>query len=280
MVIVLIVYMDVLIFLNTLIDYFLLSATAKITGEKVKIIREVLASLFGGFFSVYIFLPNQKTAFEFLYKLAVAFCLSAVCFKFKGFKQYLKNTVVFFLVTCVYAGVMFALWVIFKPHGMVINNSVVYFHISPTVLVLCTVVGYLVFWILWRTFGKSSQFAQRCEITVFANDNSIKLNAISDTGNSIEDVFHKSDIIIADRQEIELLFGNVDITQNPDLQRRYRILPCSTVSGYDTLDGFRCDSATVLYDNKTAVLEKPLLAVSKVSLNDGYNAIVNPKILR
>ncbi len=279
-VIVLIVYADVLVFLNTLVDYFLLSASAKLTGERLKTLRVVLASLFGGISSLYIVLPDQDIIIEFLYKLSVAFLLSAVCYKFRSIKQYLKNTAVFFLVTCAYAGVMFALWVIFRPYGMVINNSVVYFHISPTVLVLCTVVGYLVFWVLWRIFGKTSPIAERCEVTVFADNNSVKLSAISDSGNSIEDVFEKSDVIIANKREVEMLFGSTDYARNPELQKRYRILPCSTVLGYDTLDGFRCDSATVSYGNRQTVLEKPLLAVSKVGLNDDYNAIVNPKILR
>lgn len=276
----LIVYADVLVFLNTLVDYFLLLAAARLTGEKIKSWRAALAAILGGISSLYIFLPQQKTAIELLYKAGTAFCLSAVCFKLHGIKQYLKNTGVLFLVTCAYAGVMFAFWVIFKPHGMVINNSVVYFSISPTVLVICSVGGYMLFTLLWRIFGKGAPLAQRCDITVFADGRSISLKAISDTGNSIEDVFEKSDVIIADKKEIEQLLGSVDFNQNPELQRRYRILPCGTVSGYDTLDGFRCDSATVEFGDKKTVLTKPLLAVSKVRLKDGYNAIINPKILR
>jgi len=272
--------MDVLIFLNTLVDYFLVLATAKITREKPTAKRLVISAVLGGISSVYIFLPNQKTIVEFLYKLGVAFCISAVCFGIKGKKRYLKNTAVFFLITCAYAGVMFAFWTVFKPFGMVINNSVVYFHISPLVLVLCTVFGYFIFAVLWRVFGKSANIAERCEITVFAEGKSVTLTAISDTGNSIEDFFQKSDVIIADKQKVEALFGVSNIETNPELKRRYRVLPCSTVSGFDTLDSFRCDSATVEHGNKKTKLLKPLLAVSKVSLNDDYNAIVNPNVLR
>ena len=272
--------MDVLIFLNTLVDYFLILATAKIVGEKAATKRQVISAVVGGISSVYIFLPNQKIIIEFLYKLGVAFLLSAVCFGIKGKKRYIKNTAVLFLVTSAYAGVMFAFWTVFRPFGMVINNSVVYFNISPLVLVLCTVIGYVLFTVLWQIFGKSASVAERCEITVFAEGKSVKLTAISDTGNSIEDFFEKRDIIIADKQMIEALFGVVDIDINTELKRRYRLLPCSTVSGFDTLESFRCDSATVEYNNKITKLSKPLLAVSKVNLSDDYNAIVNPKILR
>lgn len=275
-----IVYADVLIFLNTLVDYFLLLVTAKFLRERILSIRIVIASIIGGVASLYILLPEVSSVAECLYKILLAFCMSAVCYGVSGVRRYLKNTGVLFLVTCAYAGIMFAFWIIFKPHGMVINNSIVYFNISPLVLVVCTSVGYVIFTMLFKIFKKSSDFAGICDITVFAEGKNIKLDAIIDTGNSIEDIFEKSEIIIADKKQIVSLLGGTDFEHNPKLKRRYRILPCNTVSGFDTLDSFRCDSAVISYQNKKIIIKKPLLAISKSELSDGYNAIINPKVLR
>lgn len=280
MVIALIVYADVLIFLNSLVDYFLLLAAAKILSKQVKTLRVVLASALGGISSLYIFLPKQSLLLELLYKTVVAFVLCSVCFENRNLKGYLKTTGVFFLISCGYAGIMFAFWQIFKPYGMVINNSVVYFNISPTVLVTCSILGYFLFSLLWRIFGSSAKLASRCGITVFANDNAVTLTAIADTGNSLEDTFGKSEVIIADRSSVEALFGTTDFRLDNDLKRRYQILPCSTVSGYSCLDAFRCDSAVVECEGKKIHLQKPLIAISKTALSDDYNAIINPKILR
>ena len=60
---------------------------------------------------------------------------------------------------------------------------------------------------------------------------------------------------------------------------RFRMIPCNTVSGNDLLEGYRCDEASVIGSNKTVILKKPILAVSKTPLDDGYNAIINPEIL-
>lgn len=275
-----IVYADVLIFLNTLVDYFLLLATAKLTGEKTKTLRVVLAAFLGGISSLYIFLPRQKIIVEFIYKVTVAFLLSWVCFGVKSVKKFIKNTGVFFLATCGYAGMMFALWAIFKPYGMVINNSVVYLSVSPTILVVFSIGGYIVFTLLWQIFKRSSPEACRHEITVFANDKQICLKAIADTGNSLEDVFGKSEVIIADEKQVLKLFGTLEVENSPELARRYRLLPCSTVSGNDTLKGFRCDSAQIKQGNKNTFIQSPVLAISKTSFDDDYNAIINPKILR
>lgn len=280
LVIKLIVYADVLVFLNMLVDYFLLLATSKIVDKDFKTSRIAISSFLGGISALYIFLPQQNIFVDFVYKSATAFVLSAVCFESHTIKEYLKNTGVLFSVTCGYAGLMFALWNIFKPYGMVINNSVVYFDISPVILVCCSVGGYLIFTFLWKIFGKSAVYAEKCDITVCADGKNILLKAIADTGNSIEDVFGKNEIIIADKSAVERLFGKTDVYCNSNLKKRYRILPCSTVSGYDMLEGYRCDGAVLESGGKKTVLKKPVLAVSKVTLNDGYNAIVNPKILR
>lgn len=48
--------------------------------------------------------------------------------------------------------------------------------------------------------------------------------------------------------------------------------------GNGTLEGFRCDSATVTDGENTVKLKKPILAVSKTRLKDDYRAIVNPNI--
>jgi stage II sporulation protein GA (sporulation sigma-E factor processing peptidase) len=279
MVIALIVYADVLIFLNTIVDYLLLLAAAKVLGKSVKTFRMVLASVLGGVSSLYIFLPRQNMFFELLYKLAVAAVLSAVCFKNSGIKAFLKSMGVFFLISCAYGGVMFALWLVFKPYGMIINNSVVYFNISPVVLVVCSILGYFAFCILWRIFSTSAKLALRCNITLFANGKRVDLRAIADTGNSLEDTFGKREVIIADKERVEALFGTADVESNADLKRRYQILPCSTVAGYSVLESFRCDSAEIDCQNKKIRLEKPLVAISKTDLKDDYNAIINPKIL-
>ena len=274
LVIVLIVYADVLIFLNLIVNYFLLCATCKILNCNVKTLRIILSALLGGISSLYIFLPKLNIFTETLLKTATCSAMVLICFGFKNVKSFLKATGVLFLVTASYGGIMFALWLMFNPKGMVINNSVVYFNISPLILIICSVTAYLLFNILIPIFAQVSKFARHCSITVFANNKSIRLNAIIDTGNSIEDIFSNSQIIIADKEKVNFLFETLDNNNS-----RYRLLPCSTVSGNDVLEGFRCDSAVILNNNTQTVLQKPILAISKTKLNDGYNAIINPKTL-
>lgn len=273
------VYADVLVALNLLVNYFLLLVSDKILKTDTKIWRLILSAFVGAVSSLYIFLPQMSFFLEIGFKISVCIIMSLIAFIPKRPKQFLRAVGVLFLITCSYAGVMMAVWHIFKPNGMVIYNSVVYFNISPIVLVVSSSVAYFAFIFLRYVFKLSSQTAETCSIRIELGEKKIDLKAIIDTGNSITDVFGESEVIITDKQEIKKLLGSKNLFENGDVKPRYRAIPCSTVYGTGVLEGVRCDRAVVVNNGKTSVIKKPILAVSNTPLNDGYNAIVNPRIL-
>lgn len=273
-----VVYADVLIVLNLIVDYFLLRASAKISGVTPGVWRMLGGAAVGAISSLYIFLPQSGIMLELLFRIAVCLVMTACTFGFRTLKSYFKNAFILFAVTCAYAGMMIALWYVFKPNGMIINNSVVYFDISPVVLVISAVIGYILFSVFSMIFSRNSKCAERCNITVFADGKSTDMSAIVDTGNSVEDVFGSSEVIVADKSNIERLFGDVSDREKESLKKRYRVLPCGTVTGGGMLEGYRCDSAVITEGKKSVTLKNPILAVSKVRLDDDYSAIVNPRI--
>jgi stage II sporulation protein GA (sporulation sigma-E factor processing peptidase) len=206
--------------------------------------------------------------------------MSVVAFGFINLKEYLKITGVFFGVTCLYAGIMTVIWKLLKPNGMVINNSVVYFDISAVALIFCTVIFYFCFMFLARIFASNGSMAEICDVILRADGREVHFDAILDTGNSVSDVFGNSEIIIADKSVAISLFENIDININNHLKNRYRVIPLSTVSGADMLDGFRCDSMTAILNKEIVNLKNPVIAVSKTSFDSNYSAILNPKIFR
>lgn len=270
-----VVYADILMVLNMLVDYFLLLCTKKILNRRTTVLRTVLASVEGGVFSLYIFLPQSVVFIEFLLRMSICLLMSFTAFGFINIKEYLKNSATLFLITCLYAGVMTAIWKIFRPNGMIINNSVVYFNISAVALIVFTVFFYLLFIVLTRFFSSSNAFAEKCSITVWYNGIKTEFEAIVDTGNSVSDLFGNSEVIIIDKREAQKIFGSTDYLSS-ELKTRYRAIPCTTVSGYDILDGFRLESAEIKVEDAEIILKNPILAVSKVKLENG--GIINPKI--
>ena len=273
-----IVYADILILLNFLVNYFLLLTAKNINSAHTKLYRLILSSALGALFSLYIFLPPINRFYDLLIKLLTCFFMTLIGFGYKSHKKFLKAFFTVFGSTCLYAGIMIAVWHIFKPNGMIINNSVVYFNISPLFLITFTVGFYFLFSIGFRIFSKTSKTAERCEVTLFADEKQANFDAILDTGNSLEDIYGKSEIIIAEKSVFYLLFGEKDINNDDKLKKRYRVIPCSTVAGTTTLNGYRCDKAYIKSESKKITLEKPILAVSNEPINEDYEAILNPKI--
>lgn len=272
-----IVYADILIILNFIVDYFLLMLTAQLLRRPVTLARQMLAAGVGALSSMLIFLPKLHTAIQLFFCIAVALVMTAVAFGIECRKRFLRAAAILFAVSFGYAGGMLALWFIFKPNGMVIHNSIVYFNISPLFLIVFSVAVFFIVALLRKLLDRTAPLAESCEISLFVDNKSITVTAIADTGNSIEDVFGLSEVIIADRAAATALLG--DYTEDPQMLRRYRALPCNTVSGSELLDGYRCDKAYITHNGKTLEIRKPILAVSKSPLGGDYSAIINPKIL-
>ena len=270
-----VVYADVLVVLNLIVDYFLVLLTAKILRSAISVWRALLSGSIGALSSLCIFIPQSFWLVEFTVRIIICALMTLAAFGFKGAKSFFRGMAVLFGVTFGYAGLMMAVWYIVRPSGMVINNSVVYFDISPTVLIVSSVISYFVISVIRRFLSRTTPDAGECEITLYAQDRESTVKAMIDTGNSIEDILGGKDVIIADKSVVDTLFK----ADEKGAQSRYRLLPCSTVSGGGMLEGYRCDKAEILLGGRKIRLNSPVIAISKTRLSTETPAIINPKVL-
>ncbi len=269
-----VVYADILVLLNMLVDYFLLSLTSCLVKNGASVLRQLVAAFLGGLSSLAIFLPELGMLPQILINVAISAVLCFAAFGFLSFKAYFRSCAVFFAVSIGFAGAMLALCEL--TGGIIVRNSVFYMNISPIFLIVFSVVSYFVVLIVRAAVKKDANTAERLKLRLCVAENYVELDAISDTGNSIEDNFGVGEVIIADRAVFELIFKDLS---PEELKRRYRLLPCSTVAGNELLEGYRCDKAYILTDKKTTELSRPILAISKTALSGDYSAIINPAIM-
>lgn len=267
------VYADILVLVNFIVDYFLLLLTSRFLQKKPCIWRLIMGAVAGGVFSLYIFLPQTNFLIQSLVQILMCAVLCLVTFGFGNVKAFFRNAAVLFVVNFAYSGAMIAIWLLFKPYGMVINNSIVYFDVSPLFLILFSVIGYFVVILLRSLLKKTFPQNTYCNVTVNCQNHSLKLSGIVDSGNSLKDVFGVSQIFITEQDIVNSLLRQE--IQNP---MRFRKIPCSTVAGERLLDGYRIDNAEVIYNNKKYSFKNPVLAVSNTPLDD-CKIIVNPENL-
>lgn len=269
-----------MIILNTVVNYFILLLSSSISKTEFKTIRIILGAFLGGIFSLYIFLPQQNIFLELILRIVMCCTITVTTFKCNSLKKLIRCTFSVLTASFIYAGAMIALWILIKPKGMVINNSVVYLNISPLFLILFFILFFFVFSFIKSVTKRQGSDASSCSLKIFIDERAIVITAILDTGNSVKDLFGNSQIIFVGRETFEkLLEKNYDL-RSDKYKKRYRIVPCITVGGEHMLDGIRCDKAELYIKNDKIICYDPILVVSEnKKICDEYQAILNPEIL-
>lgn len=149
----------------------------------------MLASFIGGIYSLVILWDNLNFALSIFGKLAAACIMILIAYKFTGIKAYIKEVVIFFFVNLLFVGIMVGLWLIFKPKGVVINNSTVYFNISARVLLISAFIAYVISAVIIRIYNNKTARKELYSVTVFKNEHKIRFFAFADSGNNLKEPF-------------------------------------------------------------------------------------------
>ena len=270
-----IIYIDVLLTVNFITDYFLLLLTAKLNKVKYKNSRLIFGALIGSVFSLYIFYENSNIFLNASVRFLGSALMIIVGIGFNSIKSYFRNILMLFGVSFLYCGGMFAVWLMFRINTIIINNSVVYLDISPLSLIGFSILFYFLILFFKSTLKKNALRAERAEVTLYFCGRKEKFKGIFDTGNSVKDLMSNSEVIfIAEK------LGEKFINGKPkDFQNMYRILPCGTVTGSKLLEGVRIDKANIQTNNSEITLTKPILVFCDLNIDSEFSLLLNPEIL-
>lgn len=231
LVIALIVYVDVLIILNTLVNYFILLAVRKISRAHTSRWRIAMGSLVGGVSSMLIFLEDLGVVMTLL-KLFTALLMTVITFGVKPFKSLLKKLFWLFAISFVFGGLMLAVYIFFDTDILIYTNGIVYFDIDVAFLVVCSVFSYIVITVITKFTDKRAPQSKEYYVTIQQNGKIISCNALMDTGNNLREPFSSLPVVIVEKD----LFNQFCV---PD--EKLRLIPVSTVNGDSLIKAFRPD---------------------------------------
>jgi len=279
-----IIYIDVLIAVNLFINYFLIISTAKFLHLKPTKLRIIFGEILGGIYSLYILLPPTNFFISLIIKFFMAASIIFATFKFSGIKTFFKTLICFYLINFAFSGIMLALWCALKPQGMAVNNGVVYFSISPVVLVVSTVVTYIILKTINRIIGKRSFGKATCEVKIIGENSEVSLTALIDTGNSLVEPFSGLPVIVVKGESIknicpeeiisEKKIGNVD--EATFLKSKFRMVPFKTISGEGLLPAFKPKNVII---NSGASKDAYVAVCSGDILEENCSAIINSDLI-
>ncbi len=272
-----VIYADILVALNMIVNYFLLRACAAVTGSDCKTVRMFLSSLAGGLFSLIIFVDGIPALINAVIKTSFLCFMVSAAFGFGNLKSFVKNCSAFLVANFGFAGIMLAFSVFVAPQKTLYKNGIVYFDIDIITLTISALICYGILSALTR-FSRSRAPAESIyELTVTYNGKTITGKALYDTGNSLRDSFSGRPVIIAERDFAEKLFEeNEDITT----QKSFRLIPYSTIKNGGALPAFLAENITLKTPLRTTYAEKIFVAVTDGKLvSGGFCALLGTPVM-
>lgn len=265
-----VIYADVLITINFIVNYFLLRACSAITGHGFRTWRLIVAALTGGLFSIVIFFDNISVPVNILMKTVLFLAMVLTAFGIKNAKAFFKNCASFALVNFGFAGIMLALCTAVVPYAAIYKNGIVYFDISLVTLTVSAIICYCVLRIISRFIKSKVPQKSIYDIKIIYNSKCISGKALFDSGNTLCDCFSGRPVIIAENEFVKPLFPAEDLTS----LRNFRLIPFSTISSGGALPAFMADKVEIYIKNKWIESEEIYIAVTdKKIVSGGYSAL-------
>lgn len=278
-----VIYIDILLLLNFYITYFLIVGSSCLLHRKITLKRRISAAAAGAASSLAIFLPALPLLLNLVLKLAASSLIVLSAWGFGGIKSFLGNTAFFFLVNCLYAGVMLGLWLFVCPSGMMYNNGVSYFDIPLWIALAATAAAYFIVRIIRRILDSKNALDKKYTLEIITEKGTVTLSAMADSGNKLTDFFTGLPVIFCDLEKCRQICPNSVLAQfsekekEPESIKGVRLIPCSTVSGGTMAVCFKPDK--ILIDNGERKKEAEALVGFTERGLQGAEAVFNPVIL-
>ncbi len=285
-----VIYIDVLIAVNLFINYFMLTATAKFLYIKTTKLKIIVGSSLGAIYSLYMLLPPHNFVVSLAIKLIMSSTIVWVSLCNPKSSIYLKALLCFYSINFAFLGSMFAMWCFFEPRGMYMKNNVVYFNVSPIILLVSTVVSYFIIETVNKIVGGSKNETTFCEIEIKLLGKIFCVTAKIDTGNTLRETFSGLPVVVVCRSVIkeivpEVAFSISDIyREKNDLDKVYydvgnkmRLIPFSAISGNGILPAFK--SEYIIVKNINVKREAYIAICPDNTLKDEFTALIGPELI-
>lgn len=284
------VYVDILIAINFIVDYFLLRLTALLAGSAVSGRRLVFSAAVSSLTSLCIFLPPLPAAVSVLRNLLFSAGISALAFGVGGGWIFFCRTVVFYGVNLVYAGGMLLLCWRMKPKGLLFWNGVLYFRMSPVLLIGMASVLYGGVKLFHFALGHGRIAAKSCRVRLAIGGKQLELSGYLDTGNHARDGFTGKPVVFCAAPSLQPVIGEEGVrwfrerdylkeTQTPPAGLKLRLLPFSGIGGESVLPAFVPDGLWI-YDRDTEkwLAAEACAAVTPTPFREGYDILLHPEL--
>ncbi|NLJ88325.1 MAG: sigma-E processing peptidase SpoIIGA [Epulopiscium sp.] len=296
------IYIDIVFFLNFIMDYFIMWIVSKIIKEKVTnkrlIFGAFLASLL---YCLIFFIPVFKKTYNIIGLIILPMIPLMITYKAKTFRKLIKVFILFHITAFALGGAGIALFY-YLNIGKFIKNSL-RFNIDNfpiLLLIVSSLVSYFIIKLILIWIRKFSNNAGMLyQIKIYYEGMIIDACALMDTGNSLYDPFSQSPVIVVEfssikrflpdsiqqlfnenkENDLSLLIKQITGCQ---IRSKIRVIPFSSLGTPNgMLLGFKPDQVEILEkDDTIKVLQDVVIGIynQRLSRDNKYQALLHPDI--
>lgn len=265
-----VVYLDTLLLVNFIVNYFLLDITSQTVKIPSKNRNLVLSSFLGSLYVIALLYPKAVIFTTLPFKIAVSIVMILICFKQREVIVNLKITGIFILYSMLLAGVCFYLNISRgnEPEFSSVIYSFPYEWLLISLMIVYLIIHRLVVFIKDRRDISTLIFI----VDIVTKDNKKRVKAFLDTGNELREPATNLPVIIVEKEAM------LDV--NLEKYDKFYI-PYQVVNGYsDKMQGFKPDHVEVYYGNKVQYAEVIVaFCDNKLSNYNDYDALLSRGII-
>ncbi len=195
-----IVYVDVIIIENIIINAILLYITNYVLKKERRIKRIIIASFIGSIYVLVKYVFSIESFFDVLMKLIISIIMIKIGSNPQNMKEMWKQLQLFYIITFIFGGIGFA--VIYSVQNDLIRNLEIE-RITMTMIILILIVGIYIS-IRWvkELKNKINKDEMYCEVEI-KNENIIrKIKVMIDTGNLLKEPITGKPVIVIEKEQL------------------------------------------------------------------------------
>jgi len=263
-----VVYIDVLFFINFIMDSILLVITGRLSGRDFSVFKILAGGALGGIYSASVFFAPLSFLSAWLIKLMVSAVMVGISFGFKPIKNLIRFVLNFYLASFLLGGALSAIFY-FSGRPSVMANGIYYFPLSIFQLyIVAFPLAISLAYYFKKSKNRLNNYGKYCTVTIGFKDKKITAPGIIDTGCSLTDPYCKKPVIIIDLDMASELLEESCFA--------FRLIPYSTIESDGFMKAFSPDLCTLRAEDKTYECS---CSVAISPAHSGGKAIINPDIL-
>lgn len=293
------IYLDEFFLLNFCVDFFVLWLAGKLTGEKSKIKRLLVAAGVGGIYAVLVLLPEFFWLGTWWGKLVCSCLMLGVAYSPKNIYIFGKFLAYLYAISFLIAGTTTALMYSFGQQAIQTWNGIALLSVDYRLLWLflaVLVVGILAHFLYLNLRKDLPEGEWLVELTIGLEEKERTLTALIDTGNNLTEPLSANPVILVEdwclwqllpEELVKALRDNVAVDElfltgaATNIGGKMRLIPYQTIGQQGILWGFKPDWLRIEDKNRQVIHHEVIVALTKqkFSLQNHYQGLAQAKLL-